>query len=131
MRIVPPVENLYVLFLFFLHAYLVKLRLEYHILVEFLIGAHEWLSEVLVHHVLNPNACNISEAFALSLRVRKLLLDIFQLNVIEIRLNFELEFILGTNDELPHRMLRTALIWIEQEVCIYCFIGLSANYDGW
>ena len=40
-RIEPLVENLLVLFLLFLHAHLVKLRLEYHILVEFLIGAHE------------------------------------------------------------------------------------------
>ena len=98
----------------------VHLSLKDHVLVELIICIHERRSEVLIHHFFDSQPCEI---FAWL----RFVFYGFQLNVIEVGLNFELELFSLVNDKLPKRVFTVTLFWMEQELGESLLLCLGAD----
>ena len=85
------VYNLLQFLLLFLHVYLIELCFKYHVLIKPFVGAHEWCCEIFIHHILYSDTCYIFTAW--HFHISQLLLDAFELDMAEVRLHFELEFL--------------------------------------
>lgn len=93
------VNNLLQFLLFFLQIYLVELGFKYHVLIEPFVGTHKWCSEVFIHHVLYSDTCYIFGAC--HFHISQLLFDAFELDMAEVRLHLELEFLLCVDQQGP------------------------------
>lgn len=93
LRIVFLLVDFEVLFLFLFHLCIIDLSLEDHVGIEFLVCVHERGCEVLVHHILDSKAGDVSLAKVLGLLSGQLLLYVLQLNMVEIGLDLELIFL--------------------------------------